>query len=763
MDAAALGQSLARRLAARPDSRIALSLFAGTLFLSALLLFSVQPMFARMVLPRLGGSPSVWAVSMCFFQAALLAGYCYAHALNRVAPPRWAPAIHLTIMGVALLALPIGLPATWPEPPAGDAYLWLVGTLAIGVGLPFFAVSANAPLIQAWFARSGHPHANDPYFLYGASNLGSLIALLAYPLVIEPFAGLGIQAAMWSGGFILLGAALSACGLAMAMNLGGAKPHGAATSETAVQSSPAWSDRLAWIGLSAVPSGLLVAYSSYLTTDIASAPFLWVLPLAAFLATFILVFCDRPKVPMGALLVLQPVLVAAVLFGLATPGIKGWTVATIAGTGAFLVTTLVAHRTLYERRPASSHLTEFYLWMSLGGVLGGVFAALVAPQIFSTVWEFPLLLVLGMACRPGILSRKWTRDEVLRDAVLVVAPALLVMLAVTAAMDAGILGRTTLPRFLLLGGFAILAVLSAGRPLRQLAAAAVMVATIAILPSAMNRGDAERSFFGVHRVTLTPDRQMRILMHGTTIHGAERLIDPVSGNPVTMPRPVTYYHPASPMALGVDVARRVSAKPDKALEVGIVGLGAGSMACHSRAGEAWRFYEIDPVVVRIARDPSRFTFLARCRPEPDIVLGDARLTLAKEPAARFDYFVVDAFSSDAVPVHLLTVEALQLYLDKLSPTGLLALHVSNRHLDLVGVAAAVAGAVPGAHALFADDVFPDKGLDATQSSVVYVSRSRATIDEAARLPFAKPLPAATGRPWTDDYSDILGAMLRKAR
>ena len=319
MNAAALGQGLARRLIDQRHKTAVLGLFAGTLFLSALLLFSVQPMFAKMVLPRLGGSPSVWAVSMCFFQAVLLAGYCYAHALNRFVVARWAPLVHLSLMGIALLALPIGLSPAWSEPAAGETYLWLIGALGAGVGLPFFVISANAPLVQAWFARSGHPHAKDPYFLYGASNLGSLIALLSYPVLIEPFAGLASQAAIWTAGFIALGLGLAACGLAMAavqkLGRAGAAADTESTEDAGV-AAPAWRDRLVWIWLAAVPSGLLVAFSSYLTTDIASAPFLWVLPLAAFLATFILVFTERPWISQRLLLLVQPLLAAGVMMGL---------------------------------------------------------------------------------------------------------------------------------------------------------------------------------------------------------------------------------------------------------------------------------------------------------------------------------------------------------------------------------------------------------------------------------------------------------------
>ena len=766
MDAVALGSSLVRRLAGRRDTAATLGLFAGTMFLSALLLFSVQPMFAKMVLPKLGGSPSVWAVSMCFFQAALLAGYCYAHVLNRFVTARLAPLVHLVVLGLAVLALPIGLPASGAEPPAGDAYFWLIGTLAIGVGLPFFAVSANAPLLQSWFARSGHPHASDPYFLYGASNMGSLIALLAYPILIEPNAGLSKQASIWAAGFVALGFTIAVCGLMMLVNqrreaVSGTNPAEVDSLVTAATDSPSWAQRAGWVGLSFVPSGLLVAYSSYVTTDLASAPFLWVLPLAAFLGTFILVFRDKAAIPHDWLLVLQPALVGAVLFGLATPGNRGWAIACIAGTAAFFVTTMVAHRELYLQRPAPRHLTEFYLWMSLGGVLGGMFAALLAPQLFNAVWEYPLLLVLGMACRPGIFGTRPEAKET-RDLTALGVGSLIVLLGIAGAMKSGQMDPITLPRLMFLCGFGLLTLLSATRPLRQLICVAVMGATIAILPSAMNRGDAERSFFGVHRVTMTGDNQMRLLMHGTTIHGAERVRDD-RGNKVAEPLPATYYYPASPMALGVEAARTASQKTSGGLAVGVVGLGAGSMACHSRRDEAWQFYEIDPVVVKIAKDASRFTFLSRCRPNADIVLGDARLTLAKAPPGGFDYLIIDAFSSDSVPVHLLTVEAVRLYLDKLAPEGILAMHVSNRHLDLVAVAAATVRQVPGAHVQLADDRVPEMGFDAAASHVVFVTKSQAAAWIVSGMPSVIKMPPADMPAWTDDYSDIVGPLVRKYR
>lgn len=764
MNAVLLRSGLARSLSMVRDSAATLAIFSATLFLSALLLFSVQPIFAKMVLPKLGGSPSVWAVSMVFFQAVLLAGYCYAHVLNRLASPRFAPLIHLCLLGAAVLALPFGLPAGSDEPPAGDAYFWLIGVLAAGVGLPFFAVSANAPLLQSWFARSGHPHAADPYFLYGASNLGSLIALLGYPVLIEPVLGLATQAGLWTKGFILLGLSIALCGALMAS---ANKDQSSAVAEQpeATVAPVTWSARLAWIGLSAVPSGLLVAFTSYVTTDIASAPFLWVIPLAIFLATFILVFRDRPVIPHGYLLIVQPIFLALTLVGLSLAGNRGWTLATIFGFGAFFVTTMVCHKELFDRRPDSRNLTEFYLWMSFGGVVGGIFAALIAPQLFNTIYEFPLLLIAGLACRPGVREAMAQRAEA-KDAGLTLGLMAAIIAAFAAAIGAGLV-----PKFvassgaaLAILGLALMILLSLKKPAHLVALAAPMGLALYGLPSAMSNGFAERSFFGVHRVTTTADGQMRLLMHGTTVHGAQRIVDD-KGQPVAEPLPATYYYPGSPMARGVDAARRATGKSDAAFRVGSVGLGAGSLACYAKPTEAWRFYEIDPVVVKLARDPKIFNFLPRCRPGADIVLGDARLTLGKEPKAGFDYLVIDAFSSDSVPVHLLTREAVMLYLDKLSPDGILALHVSNRHLDLTSVAGAVATSIPGTVVALADNRTDERGFDAASSHVVFIAKSRAPLAEVLTWKDVVEIEGAYVQPWTDDYSDILGSILRnyKAR
>ncbi len=735
-----------------------LALFSSTLFLSALLLFSVQPIFAKMVLPKLGGSPSVWAVSMCFFQAVLLTGYAYAHALNKYLPASRTPFVHVMLLAVALLALPFGLPAG-AEPPAGDAYLWLIGILVVGVGLPFFAISANAPLLQAWFARSGHPHARDPYFLYGASNLGSLLALLGYPVLIEPFFGLHDQASHWTTNFAVLVVMVGAC----AFLLASVRSDTAAASEAMAPSSDealSWPPRLYWIGLAFVPSGLLVAFTTHLSTDIASAPFLWVVPLAMFLGTFVLVFREHPLIPHHWMLFAQPVLVALCLLGLVLPGGQGWMLGALAGFGAFFTTTMVAHRELYNARPSSGHLTEFYMWMSLGGVLGGVFTAIIAPQIFNVVYEYPLLLLLGILCRPGLLQALRDRDEAEEAGIMAaIMVGAVLFLAIGNWIDAFPKAVTNLSVPILIVCALAVKTIKSAFPLRLASVAVATGLAVFILPSAINIGISERSFFGVLRVSDSRDGKFRRLMHGTTLHGAQRIRDD-NGKPVKAPLPATYYHPQSPMAKGVDVARRAFGSSTGTFTVGSVGLGAGSISCYSRPAENWRFYEIDPIIVKAAKNPKLFSFLSRCRPGADMVIGDARLTLAREPNAKFNYLIIDAFSSDSVPVHLITREAIGMYLDKLAPNGVLALHISNRHMDLVAVAGSTALSIAGTYVAIADDAVKGTSLDRSASHVMFITKSAAPMQELKSWPTVKVVKERTMAPWTDDYSNIVSAIWR---
>lgn len=775
--------------------------FTVTTFLSALLLFSIQPMFAKMVLPVLGGSPSVWAVAMFFFQGALLVGYCYAHVLIRNVSLKISGLIHLALCVLAFIVLPIRLPEWYGEPPAGEPALWQLGLFTVAVGLPFVAVAANAPLLQAWFARTGHKQSADPYFLYAASNLGSLIALLGYPFVLEPAFGVRALAGLWTLGFAGFAIAIAACYVIVrSVPEAGAAPASRGTFATSADPSPTWPDRFSWIGLALIPSALLTAFTTHVTTDVASAPLLWVLPLSLYLLTFVIVFRERTLIPRSVLLTLHLLAVAVALIMLAQTRRGDWFLTAPIGMTAFFLSSLVAHRTLYERRPGASHLTEFYLYMSLGGALGGLTAALIAPRLFSEVLEYPILLALTMACRPGAFAifsdprdpTKPNKEEWL-VLWLIMALGFLALYWIPVAFDripftwlfssqptiaSGAAWWINWPidqvRSLLRllnswGGTAAVALLLAivmllnwRRPPRQFMAAFMMMLAVVLLPSAVRKGDSQRSYFGVYRVSLSADGQWNILIHGTTLHGAQRVRD-ADGNPVADITPATYYHPESPMARSVGVARDLAAAENRKVRVGIIGLGTGSMACHAQPGEGWRFYEIDPLMVEIATKSERFTFLENCQPQADIVIGDARLTMAKEADGTFDLIIVDAFSSDAVPVHLMTAEALAMYMSKVRPDGVVLLHISNRYLDLDSILAATRPLVPGAEMQLIADDGADGSYAQSTSSVALFSREQKVLEAFKAI--GTPLVADTRglRAWTDDYSDILGPFLSKYR
>jgi spermidine synthase len=704
----------------------------------------------------------VWAVALLFFQAALLAGYAYAHLLIRYVPAASTGLVHLTLALVALLALPIGLPEGWREPPPGEPYLWQLGLFAVAVGLPLLAVAANAPLLQAWFARTGHPHARDPYFLYAASNLGSLIALLSYPFVLEPAFGLTALSRDWALLYVVLVAALAACFAAVRRSPGAGSVAAEAGDEPAAD-APRLRERLGWCGLALVPAALLTAFTTHIATDIASAPLLWVLPLAIYLLTFILAFQERLPIPMFLLLPAQLAAVIFALLELSQTKHDKWVLTSASGVAVFFLSALVAHRTLYLARPRARHLTGFYLWMSLGGVLGGLFAALIAPKLFSEVFEYPLLIALTMACRPGVFARRdLRRAELLWLAGIAGVGLLLIKLGGGWAPSLGLtFGEWGFTPALTLA-FAVAVVAFWGHGARQLASALMMFAAVVMLPSAVKRGQAQRSYYGVYRVSLSEAGDFNVLTHGTTLHGAQR-IRGKDGHIVADTTPGTYYYPDSPMAHAIRIVQgRLDASGERG-RFGIVGLGAGSLACYARKGESWRFYEIDPLVVDIAERSNYFTFLVNCLPKADIVIGDARLMLAKEADKSFDLLVVDAFTSDAVPVHLMTAEALQLYAAKLKDDGVLVLHISNRYLDLDSVLGATLKLVPQLKGLIVSDDEAD-GSYAQNISTIAVFAG----DEPALYPF-RGLYGSQGfrkgglAAWTDDASDILGPFLSQWR
>jgi hypothetical protein len=661
------------------NDKAVLAVFALSMFLSATLLFIVEPMFAKMVLPLLGGSPSVWNTCMVFYQASLLAGYAYAHAAPRWLGVRRHAAVHLALLLLAIFTLPIGLARGWEPPPTGSPILWLLQVLLVSVGLPFFLVCTTAPLLQKWFASSGHPAAPDPYFLYGASNLGSLAALAGYLLVVEPYLRLADQAWAWAGGYLVLTGFISACAVRL-WRSGITSLEGAASPSAGPQPAnpgpKVWSQRFWWVLLAFAPSSLMLGVTTYLSTDIAAVPLLWVIPLAIYLLTFVLVFARKPLLPHRLMLLIEPFLVIplVILFFLRIK-MGMWQVFPL-HLLAFFSIAMVCHGELVKSRPPASRLTEFYLWMSVGGVLGGIFNALVAPHVFKSVVEYPLIVVLACMLRPdfSVSGREWYRQERYRRLLDFALP---LGLALLLAILAWIKVHEKLHALV----FAIIISLTGvicysfrERPRRfGLALGVVILSGVWFTPGTSQILFTGRNFFGVLKVkdAEVNQKHFHVLVHGATVHGSQSL------DPDQRREPLSYYYRTGPLG---QVFAAFAAKDLP--EVGIVGLGTGSIASYARPGQHYTFYEIDPAVEQVAQNPKYFTYLNDCRGKIDIVLGDARLSLKGVAPNHFDMLILDAFSSDAIPVHLLTKEALHLYLSKLKKGGILIFHISNRFLDL---------------------------------------------------------------------------------
>jgi hypothetical protein len=752
--------ALSRTRLSRPHSTVVLAVFIAAVFTSALLLFAVQPMFTRMVLPRLGGSPSVWSVAMVFFQSMLLAGYAYAHVLTRAARPPVAVAVHLALLVAASLTLPLSIAPGWGDPPGAGEALWLVGLFTVSIGLPFFALSANNPLLQAWFVRTGHRDAANPYFLYAASNVGSFLALLSYPLLLEPTLPLRAQLALWSGGFYALIGLIAGCGFLLLKTPRENVLATAAEAASQAASPPAWSELGRWVFLSAVPSGLLVAVTAHISTDVAAAPLLWVIPLSLYLITWVLVFQTRPLLPHRWMLRLQPLAIVGLVALFALSEDQNLALTLSVHLGAFFVIAMACHGELARRRPHPAHLTAFYLSLSLGGMIGGLFAGLIAPHVFSWIAEYPILIVLSILCRPilpALGPRRSARGRAFWVVAVVAAAALLVP---ALGFDWTLSEPVAKAIAWAIVALAVASLVLARDPFRFAFAIAVALALTRLYPYEPGRFETLRSFFGVHKIQETSDGRHRVLMHGTTIHGAQRIRD-AEGQPVTgRPEPLTYYHAASPMAQAIAALRERKGGP---LRIAAIGLGTGSLACHKAAGETWRYFEIDPDVIRIARDPRRFTFLSACAPDMEIVQGDARLTLAREPDGAYDLIILDAFSSDSVPVHLLTQEAMAMYKTKLAPQGAVMMHISNYHLELATVVAGIAAANGLKTWVTYDEDNEDREDEYIFSSTVAISASDASdlgrLTEQEGWDGEEPDPDQ--RTWTDDYSNILGAIVRQ--
>lgn len=720
-----------------PTTRWAAALATAAVFQAALLMFWAEPLAAKMVLPLLGGSPMVWNTAMVFFQVSLLAGYAGAHLMGRTV----LPVLLLLAAGAALL--PIAAPAFYPPPPAGRWPVpWLAGYLALAVGAPFVALATVTPLVQRWLAqRAGADR--DVYRLYGASNLGSLMALLAFPFILEPLFDMAQQTRLWAVGYALL----LACMAALAFALGGAPAAVPATAKAEIVPAPApgWRERLFWLLLAMVPASLLFGVTTHITTDIASAPFLWVIPLALYLLSFVAAFSGFGERAQPVVVMVQVVLLIPVVLALPLVIGRGWPLFLL-HLAAFFVTAWVCHGELYRRRPAPARLTEFYFWLALGGVAGGLFNTLLAPVLFPGVFEYPLAIVAAAWLRPR--QNAAPTPPGWADFLLPLGAGFLYLATIVLRgldRDGPIIVAIAVA-----SGGTLLAVYACRRdPARFALALGAILAVGVAATDKQGMVDRERTFFGVHGVT--DQDGTRILFHGTTVHGVQK------NDPGARRVPLGYYHPDGP--LGQFFAARGDDAPP--LRAALVGLGAGASACYRRAQDAWTFYEIDPAVEKLAR--RWFAYLAECAPQASVVIGDGRLSLAMEADGGFGLILLDAFSSDSVPVHLLTREALALYVAKLAPGGVLLLHLSNRHLDLAPVAARLAAAagLAGRVQFYNPDVSADGPSARERSASIWVALAR---DEAAlgtlaadsRWDRLRATPDA--RPWTDGFSDLARAI-----
>jgi hypothetical protein len=739
--------------------RVILIVYTAAIFTSALLLFSVQPLFTKMVLPRLGGSPAVWSVAMVFFQSLLLGGYAYAHYISQFRNRLIPIAIHLLLLLAAMLTLPLSIATGWGTPPASGYAFWLLGLFAVSIGLPFFALAANNPLLQAWFVRTGHPNGPDPYFLYASSNIGSFLALLSYPVLLEPTLTLRSQNLVWTGGYGLLILLIAACGYLLLRSPKMDIAAGAAD-DSAAAVAPSWMLRSRWVFLAAVPSGLLIAVTAHISTDVAAAPLLWVLPLSLYLLTWVLVFQSRPLLPHKWMLALQPLAIAVIAILLAYTGTANLLVMLAGHLISFFVIAMACHGELARTRPDARHLTGFYVALSFGGMVGGLFAGLVAPYSFSWIAEYPILLALAVLCRPLVVERvpQWTRWYWAFLAALAVA------LVAPAFASGKVYDWISINRMLIVGDVAAVAVFAAlvlrASRWKVFATVVLALALIRLYPSDDGRVDTVRSFFGVHKIQVTSNGQYHVLLHGTTIHGAEKMQND-DGTPITdRPEPITYYYKDGGIGQGIAAIRARKGEP---LRVAVIGLGSGSLACASQPGETWKFFEIDQSMVDTARDPKYFTYVSKCAPDLQPVMGDARLTFANEPNGTYDLIIVDAYSSDAIPIHLATREAMAIYKSKLTPQGAVLMHVSNRHLELTSVVVGIATA----NGLKSWSYSEDSDRDAEyifSTSVVISAREPEDVGSIASSQFwtlTEPRPHQ--RVWTDDYSNVLGAVWRRLR
>ena len=761
------GRTVGGALRARAGaSALVLPIFAATIALSAFLLFTVEPLVGRLTLPTFGGTPAVWATVLFFFQTVLLVGYAYGHVSATYLGARRGAVVHIALALGAVVALALAPVRIGDLRDVGlPAVVNLVWILLVTIGAPALLITATTPLLSSWLAaiRSTDGETADPYWLYALSNAGSFAALLAYPFLIEPAFGLAAQRTLWAAGVVVLIGCLAGCAALVIRRVGPTRPPATRPSEpaeglaapTAGEIVPVeridWGRRARWLLLAAVPSGLLSAVTNFITTDLISAPLLWVVPLAIYLLTFVVAFSARGRRILPGAEWLAPAAITLLWIPFGSAG--GWPIGPLLlleFVGLGIVATCL-HGRLAADRPSPAHLTEFYLVLSAGGVLASSLVAVVAPIVFKGVWEYPLLLVMALGALalgrrspdPGP-HRRFDLSPFFAGAPRRVAPYVIVGVALTLGLAAsGSIGLEAGVRWLLVGGL-ILVVGGQPRFLLVTTALVLALAVFVLSPAAIFQ---DRSFFGVTAVLRPPGSPITVLMNGTTVHGVQ------STDPALRRVPGSYYTPNGPLG---DVFRIVRSRTTAGdgRSIGVVGLGSGTVAAWTRPGDSLTFYEIDPLVIRVAEDPTYFTWLEDAAVRPAIVLGDARLSLEPVAAGTYDLLVLDAFSSDAVPAHLLTVEAIADDARVLRSGGVLAIHVSNRYYDL---APAVASAARQAGLTVLQRIYTPTEADAKHGATL--SHWLVATGEPADVPglvAAGWEPVREGvAPLTDDHPDLL--------
>ncbi len=722
--------------------------YSLTLLLSAALLFSVQPMFSKMVLPLLGGTPQVWNTAMLFFQIMLLGGYAYAHGTTKFLGIRAQAILHLILLCIFTIALPIAIPDGWQPPVDKDPTLWQLSLMSITIGGPFFVLAGSAPMLQRWFAATNHKDADNPYFLYGASNLGSMTALLSYPFIIEPLLNLPEQSGIWTGGYIGL-IALTLIATILVWKHGDKKSIQNKIPTT--DSDPiTWSRRLLWILLAFIPSSLMLGVTTYITTDIAAVPLLWIIPLALYVGTFIIAFARKPLVPLNLVTFVQGILIIAfilVIIALHPPP----AVLIALHITLFFFCTLACHMELATSRPTARHLTEFYLLMSFGGALGGMFNALFAPNFLIVPLEYGM--ALAAACFMRFASRP--NQGKLQYSIKDIAIALIAMAATTIILN--VEENKNIAVIMV-----IIIIICLNFLLDKRWLFAITVGFILLLyPPGYSLGGLkykalvhqDRSFFGLIRI-LDIHSNQRVLLHGITNHGTQSLDEEYRLTPLS------YYGPGSPLQDAFTVLNDRKAGPQN---VAIVGLGIGVTACYTKKERHFDYYEIDPDVVRIAENPEYFTFLSDCGSPYKVILGDGRLTLKNAPDNHYDLIVLDAFSSDNIPAHLLTLEATQLYLQKLNPDGALVVHISNHFLDLEPVLTQTSKkiGIQGYARVVNAQFVPGTDIATYPSHYFMISKNPALVNQFKDLGWSKARSREGVKLWTDQFSNIISVFGNK--